>query len=200
MSESIAEMVLPGTYIEVRSEGLISVGSIATGNIGIVGTAAKGPVGAVVPLGSAAEAADIFGPQDSAVSPAEGTSLTLVRALNQVFAGGGSTVYAVRIAAGTPTAASVVVDASTNEAFQLTAGEAGSWGNDVTVSVTDNGSGVTPRFRVSVNYLNQRETFEGDNVGQVRTALAEARLVDVGDPPGTAAGGTANLIAGAYQL
>ena len=39
MSESIAEMVLPGTYIEVRSEGLISVGSVATGNIGIVGTA-----------------------------------------------------------------------------------------------------------------------------------------------------------------
>ena len=31
MSESIAEMVLPGTYIEVRSEGLIAVGSIATG-------------------------------------------------------------------------------------------------------------------------------------------------------------------------
>lgn len=200
MSESIAEMVLPGTYIEVRSEGLISVGSIATGNIGIVGTAAKGPVSTVVPLGGAAEAADIFGPPDSAVSPAEGTSLTLVRALNQVFAGGGSTVYAVRIAAGTPTAASAVVDASTNEAFELTASEAGSWGNDVTVSVADAGSGVTPRFRVSVSYLNQRETFEGDNVGQLRAALATARLVDVDDPPGTAAGATANLVAGTYQL
>ena len=45
MSEAIAEMVLPGTYIEVRSEGLIAVGSIATGNIGIVGTAARGPLG-----------------------------------------------------------------------------------------------------------------------------------------------------------
>ena len=48
MSESIAEMVIPGTYIEVRAEGLISVGSIATGNIGVVGTASRGPVDTVV--------------------------------------------------------------------------------------------------------------------------------------------------------
>ena len=34
MSEAIAEMVLPGTYIEVRSEGLIAVGSIATDSRG----------------------------------------------------------------------------------------------------------------------------------------------------------------------
>ena len=45
MSESIAEMVIPGTYIEVRAEGLIGVGGIVTGNIGIVGTASRGPVG-----------------------------------------------------------------------------------------------------------------------------------------------------------
>jgi hypothetical protein len=38
------ETILPGTYITVRDEGLISAGSIASGNIGIVGTAAKGAV------------------------------------------------------------------------------------------------------------------------------------------------------------
>ena len=31
MSETIAEMILPGTYIEVRAEGLIGVGGIASG-------------------------------------------------------------------------------------------------------------------------------------------------------------------------
>lgn len=201
MSESIAEMVLPGTYIEVRSEGLISVGSIATGNIGIVGTAAKGPLNQVVPLGSAAETVEVFGPPDSFASPAESaTPLTLVRGLNQVFAGGGSTVYAVRIAGGTTATATAVVEASTNEAFRLSATEPGSWGNDIGVSVADAGSTVDPRFRLSVTYLNQRETFEGNNVGQLRTALAESRLVDVGDPPGTAAGGTANMVAGTYEL
>jgi hypothetical protein len=42
MSETITEMILPGTYIEVRAEGLISVGGISTGNIGVVGTASRG--------------------------------------------------------------------------------------------------------------------------------------------------------------
>jgi hypothetical protein len=201
MSESIAEMVLPGTYIEVRAEGLISVGSIATGNIGIVGTAARGPVDTVVQLGGAAETLDLFGPPDSFTTPAEaGVALTLVRALNQVFAGGGSTVYAVRIAGGQTVAASAVVPASTNEAFRLTARDTGSWGNDIKVTVADNGAAVAPRFRLVVEYRNQREAFEGNNVSQVRTALDEARLVTVSDPPGTAAGGTANLAAGTLSL
>ena len=69
MSESIAEMVIPGTYIEVRAEGLISVGSIATGNIGVVGTASRGPVDTVVPLGSYADALDTFGAYDAFKDP-----------------------------------------------------------------------------------------------------------------------------------
>ena len=69
MSETIAEMILPGTYIEVRAEGLIAVGSIATGNVGIVGTAAKGPVGTAVPIGGVPEAIDVFGPADQFSAP-----------------------------------------------------------------------------------------------------------------------------------
>lgn len=38
---SLSELVIPGTYIRVRAEALISVGGISTGNIGIVGTAQK---------------------------------------------------------------------------------------------------------------------------------------------------------------
>ena len=48
MAETITEMIIPGTYIEVRSEGLIGVAGVATGNVGVVGTAAKGPVDDVV--------------------------------------------------------------------------------------------------------------------------------------------------------
>lgn len=39
---TLSELVIPGTYIQVRAEGLISVGGISTGNIGIVGTGAAG--------------------------------------------------------------------------------------------------------------------------------------------------------------
>ena len=183
MTESIAELILPGTYIEVRSEGLIAVGSIATGNVGIVGTAARGPLGTVTPLGSVTEAIDVFGPPDPVSNPAHagGPPLTLVRALQQVYAGGGSNVFAVRIAGGAPTAATLTVPASTGDAFLLTASEPGSWGNDIGVAVVDNGASVTPRFRVSLTYRNQREVFEGSNVGQLRTAFAGSLLVTVAD-------------------
>src|SRR5262252_9210969 len=103
MSESIAEMVIPGTYIEVRAEGLIAVGAIATGNIGIVGTAGRGPVEQVRAIGSIAEAIDLYGGPDAFGSPrVDGSPLTLVRALEQAYAGGARNVFAVRIANGDP--------------------------------------------------------------------------------------------------
>jgi hypothetical protein len=190
MSESIAEMVLPGTYIEVRSEGLIAVGSIATGNIGIVGTAARGPLNEVVQIGGLVEALDLYGREDRISSPAHagGPPLTLTRALKQVFAGGGSSVFVVRIAGGTPAAASRTIPASADDAFLLTANEPGSWGNDIQVVVVDNGAAVTPRLRVSLTYENRREVFEGANVAQIRTALAGSQLVTVGDGATPAAG------------
>ncbi len=99
MSETITEMILPGTYIDVRAEGLIGVGGIATGNVGIVGTAQRGPVDTAVTLGSYAEALDTFGAADRwpDTAGAQAGALTLTRALQHVFAGGASTVYAVRI-------------------------------------------------------------------------------------------------------
>jgi hypothetical protein len=60
----MAEVILPGTYITVRDEGLISAGAVAAGNIGIVGTAAKGPVNEVCILGSFSEARELFGDAD----------------------------------------------------------------------------------------------------------------------------------------
>src|SRR5215212_9409750 len=97
MSEAIGEMILPGTYIEVRAEGLIGVGGIATGNVGVVGTANRGPLNQVVILGSYAEALETFGSYDR--WPGTETGLSLTRTLEQIFKGGGSTVYAVRVAA-----------------------------------------------------------------------------------------------------
>ena len=58
-----ASLVLPGTYIRVRAEGLIGAGGISTGNIGVVGTAASG-VGETHNLSSAAEALEHFGASD----------------------------------------------------------------------------------------------------------------------------------------
>ncbi len=195
MSESIAEMVLPGTYIEVRSEGLIGTGPIATGNIGIVGSAARGPKGAVRSLGSMAEARELFGPPGS---------LTLVRGLEQAFAGGASSVYAVRAANGTPARASLKVmtsDTPAKEAFTLSAGlsdsavlpdpDAGSWGNDISVAVEADGTA----WKLTVTLGSTKEVFTGADVAAVRVALVESALVRAGAVVNGAAGGFAIVTA-----
>ena len=82
MGETIGELIIPGTYIEVRAEGLIGVGGIATGNIGVVGTANRGPLNEVVILGSSSDALAVFGaPDPFPANPAATAHLTLARTL-----------------------------------------------------------------------------------------------------------------------
>ncbi len=94
---STSELVIPGTFIRVRAEGLISVGGISTGNIGIVGTAAPqdGVTDAFTKthnLSDYESAKKIFAPYD-AYSDGTGT-LNLMRALEILFRNGARTVYA----------------------------------------------------------------------------------------------------------
>ena len=184
MSESIAEMVIPGTYIEVRAEGLIGVGGIVTGNIGIVGTAARGPVGVVKTLSSMADAGDLFAQPDSFASPrVDKSPLTLVRTLQQAFEGGARNVLAVRVANGTPTAATLDIQAVDGKAFTLTAkgtgsdpDSSGTWGQDLTVKVVSDAALPEPCV-LTVTYGRRSEVFAGANVGAVFDALALSNLV-----------------------
>ena len=134
MAESITEMIIPGTYIDVRAEGLIGVGGIATGNVGIVGTANKGKVDEVAILSSFAEAREMFGEYDAWVD-GNSNELTLLRALQQVFANGASTVYAVRTARSSASAASRTLVDGTGDVVTLTAKSKGTWGHDIYVQV-----------------------------------------------------------------
>ena len=195
MSESIAEMVIPGTYIEVRAEGLIAVGGISTGNIGIVGTAGRGPVDTVVPIGSFTEAVDIFGQPDAFADPrVDGQPLTLTRALEQAYAGGARNVFAIRIANGDRTAATLDVRASgvDQPAFTLTAqgiagesgteiaGSSGTWGQDIDVEVVADSTTTPVTWRMTVTYGQLREVYEGANVGAIHAKLGTSKLVRAG--------------------
>src|SRR5207244_1524657 len=131
MAEAITEMIIPATYIEVRAEGLIGVSGIATGNVGVVGTASKGPVGAVQILSSFSDARDLFGSPDPWGGGTQ-NELTLVRALQQAFANGASTVYAVRCAAGGGAKGFLALPKSTGPVVTLTAKTPGTWAGDVT--------------------------------------------------------------------
>lgn len=131
----MAEMIIPGTYIDVRDEGLISAGMIATGIVGVVGTASRGPVYTPVTLGGSSDATDVFGLTDD--------SLTLVRALQFIYGQGASMVVAVRVAASgasAPSTATVKLYSGPSpglEVVALTAKTPGTWANHLMVSVDD---------------------------------------------------------------
>ena len=186
MSESIAEMVIPGTYIEVRAEGLIGVGGIVTGNIGIVGTASRGPVAEVRVLSSLADAVDLYGLPDTFGAPREaGAPLSLVRTLQQAFEGGARNVFAVRVAGGTVAPATLVLkteadtDGITLEAKAIpgVAGSSGSWGQDINVKLVADTSVTPATSRLTLAYRKRIETFEGATLGALADALADSALV-----------------------
>jgi len=133
------ETILPGTYITVRDEGLITAGQVATGNIGIVGTAAKGPTNKVQILSSFSEAKEIFGSKGNWNADG-GNPLTLIRALEQVFNNGGSKVYAVRTADSDSAKAAkfkTLKLADNTLLLELEALTPGTWGNDFVIKISD---------------------------------------------------------------
>ena len=176
MSETIGEMILPGTYIEVRAEGLIGVGGISVGNIGVVGTANRGPLGEVEVLGSYSEALNVFGRYDPFKKPAtDNHPLSLTRTLEQVFKGGGSTVYAVRISSttGMKSREWAVQGEGDNPAtlFTLKAKTPGSWANKVTATLkTPDDEPAT----IEIVYGRIKESFEGSNAGELAKEMDSA--------------------------
>lgn len=136
----MSELILPGVYIETRAEGLIVPGRVTVGNVGIVGTASKGTLNEPTLLSSYAEAQQQFGRYDSFYDDDElknprTDSLTLVRALEQVFGNGATTVFAVRIAGGAAKAATLTLMKGPDKCVTLTAKSEGIWGNDLEVNV-----------------------------------------------------------------
>lgn len=86
---ALSSLVVPGTFIRVRAEGLISVGGISAGNVGIVGTASQG-FGETHILSDYDEARTTFGDYDALSA---GT-LNLTRGLEQLYRNGARIVFA----------------------------------------------------------------------------------------------------------
>lgn len=132
----MAEMILPGVYIEVRAEGLIVPGRVTVGNLGIVGTASKGPLNKPVTLSSLAEARATFGEADAWINGAS-NELTLVRALELAYGHGATTVFAVRVAAGSAAKAATTLKSTSGDCVTLQAKTEGTWGNALLLNVWD---------------------------------------------------------------
>lgn len=157
----MAEMIIPGTYIEVRSEGLIAPGPISISNVAVIGTARRGPINTVVIPGSFAEARDIFGPYDSFDAPEDpGAPLTLMRALELAYANGAQNIFAMRVGAtganaGDTSVYTLAAGAGTN--VRVESLFAGSGYDDAELKVDPGASGLNVSFTTADKRL--RETW-----------------------------------------
>src|ERR1051325_9122290 len=181
MSETITEMILPGTYIDVRAEGLIGVGGISTGNIGVVGTANRGQLNKVFVISSYSEALDLFGSYDAWPSGAsdQANALTLTRTIEQLFRGGASTVYAVRVGdfAGTPPVMTWSVEDAAAPVLGTQANSPGTWANAIVVSF--NATDKT----LQVVLGQQKETHDASTAGKLAASIAGSNLLVVTAAP-----------------
>ena len=87
-----ANLILPGTYIRVNSEGLIGVRGVSSGNIGIVGETDAGNAGTTRTLSTASEAEEFFGAP--AVDASGAGSLNLTAQVGELYRNGARTVFA----------------------------------------------------------------------------------------------------------
>jgi len=181
-------LILPGVYIEVRPEALIVPGPISTGNIGIVGTAARGPVNNPQTISTLADAKDIFGGYDAFDNPFVANSpLTLVRALEQAYNNGASTIYATRVApAGLkkPNWGASFLDlaSATGTCATLMASAPGKWGDAIKVKIEDVTPATTPSTsKVTLDNGSGEEVYTvkdgNDLVGQLAVQSAFATAV-----------------------
>jgi len=95
--DQFGEQIIPGTYIRVQAEALISAGGISSGNIGIVGTASSG-TGETHVLSDYDTARTTLGMYDN-YSDGAGT-LNLMRGIELLFRNGARTIYAYGLTAG----------------------------------------------------------------------------------------------------
>jgi hypothetical protein len=172
---AMPEQILPGTYITVRDEGLITAGRVVSGNIGIVGTASKGPVGQVQILGSFSEAREIFGENDPWTG-GTGDELTLIRALEFIYNNGGRTVYAVRTAGDTAASAAYQTRSGAKLLTKLLARTPGTWGNAIRIDISEAGEEDTKK--VELTHGADKETyFVTSASGLAQQVNSRSRLV-----------------------
>ncbi|WP_250285226.1 phage tail sheath C-terminal domain-containing protein [Frankia sp. CiP1_Cm_nod2] len=167
----MAEMVLPGTYIDVRPEGLIVPARVSVGTVAVVGTARKGELNKPVAVGGFLEAREIFGAYDPWVD-GRSNELTLVRAIEIAAAHGATSIIAVRVSAvdgnGSPTAAAAahtLRSADGGDGVVLTAKSPGTWSGELGVQVVaaDSPAFVGPEKHTGATSVTLQHTPVGNS-------------------------------------
>lgn len=141
-----------GAYIRTDLTGLVDINGVASGVIGMVGLAEKGPVDEAVEIDSYTQLVETFG---------DGP---LVRHALASYVGGANRIIAVRV--GAPAASSLTAVAATSGAVTLEkdykwlSREKGTLGNNISISVayqdTADGDTETDDYLITIKYVDSR--------------------------------------------
>ncbi|ARW15796.1 phage tail protein [Komagataeibacter europaeus] len=151
---------VPDLYVQVQRPQTLALNGVPSGRIGLVGTAAWGPVGTPVIVGAMGDCLSAFGPKQ-ALSSDIGT------AVNIALLQGAADFRCVRVTDGTDAAATGTLDGVT-----LTALHTGSAGNAIAATVTQDGI-ITTNYTLAITHavLGSR-TYRGATWAVLAAAVA----------------------------
>jgi len=147
----------PGVYIEELPSDVRTIASVGTSVAAFVGYFRRGPFETPVRISNLADFDREFGGLDTASEASYG--------IRQFFLNGGSQAWVVRVAGGTPAAASVVAGNGTQTIFRATAGQQvrgesvanpGTWGNTLRLEIDTATSDPAEFFNLSVSEVAQQ--------------------------------------------
>lgn len=194
---------LEGMYIRERNPPAVIQG-VSLNDIGVCGTAIRGPVGRAVEIGSEARFREVFGWRDQGSGGAATSNLWKALS-NKPF----GTLWVTRAAAAAAaTADRTFSDAVPTAIIKVSATSPGIWGNNVTIDIQDATDANAQHFNMVVTYLGKSTTYKnldmttgmdnslavlGTDDGNVVsiTKLADGRPANVAASALGAGGGTA---------
>ncbi len=165
-SVNTTALVVPDLYVQIVPPQNLLLNGVPTDVVGVVGSAAWGPVGQPVMVASMADYARAFGP----IQPRKYDMGTHVATAVQQ---GAQNFRCVRASDGTDTAAKLTLPAST---FAFTARYTGSLGNQISVALATGSKAATWRLTVALPGV-QPEVF--DNIAGTGAAFWQALAVAV---------------------
>lgn len=157
-------LVVPGLYVQIVPPQTI-INGVPTDIVGVVGTAAYGPVNTPVVVGSYAEFKQNFG---DLVARSNDMGTQVAKMAQQ----GAQNFRCVRVTDGTDTAATVALSAS-GAGIDLAARYTGSWfGNNVSVIFSSGAKAATQKVSVMVAGFGTVEVFDNIPLGPTTNVLA----------------------------
>ena len=183
----------PGVYIEEIPSGVRTIAGVATSIAAFVDYFTRGPMNQAVEIFSYSDFERTYGGLD--------VNSEASYAIQQFFLNGGTDAWVVRVASGSPKAATTVMENDVGGAAELTvaAASAGTWGNFLRLVVSRTGAST---FDLGVYEVDpatgavlRPETFLGLTMATVQKVLLQSsQLVVI--PPGSVVGASPPLPSG----